>query len=92
MGLNASIQIKFNTNIDFLEIINLSLKNNWYTDDYGRLSYMDNDDYDWKETNLDNDKDILNKLEARFKKNEVVSINLLYEKYYGGSFTFINNI
>lgn len=91
MGVNASIEIKFNENIDFSKIINLLLKNNWYINDYGRLSYMDNDDYDWKETDLKNYKDILDKLETRLKKDKAISINLLYEKYYGGSFTFLDN-
>ncbi len=52
----ASIDIKYSQKPQISIIVNQLLENNWSCNDYGKLTYLDNDDYDWKNESLIHEK------------------------------------
>jgi hypothetical protein len=91
MGLVASIDIKFNQTYSFDKIIEELISNHWLLNDNGKIIFLDNNDYDWKESNFVNQEIVLNGLKNRFDNNNIVALNFLYKGVTGGNFIFINN-
>lgn len=86
MGLQASIDIYFEK-LSFKNIIE-KLSNNWDINDQDKISYMDNDDFDWLSVSLKEKENILTLLEERFYRNNSVGITLVNKHNSGGMFIF----
>ncbi len=91
MGLSASIDIKFNEIYSFDIIIQKLITCDWSLNDNEKIVFLDNNDFDWKESNLDNQELVLNRLKTIFSNNKIVALNFLYKGETGGSFIFLDN-
>lgn len=91
MGLVASIDIKFNQTYSFDVIIEKLISNHWLLNDNGKIIFLDNNDYDWKESDLNNQEIVLSNLKNKFDNNNIVALNFLYKGVTGGNFIFIND-
>lgn len=85
MGVQVSIDIYFEK-LSFLKVIS-DLSKEWSVNDFGKISYIDNDDFDWLSTSIDNKNEVLSILEKRFLSNKVVGLTLINDNS-GGVFLF----
>lgn len=85
MGVQASIDIYFEK-LSFSKVIS-DLSKEWSVNDFGKISYIDNDDFDWLSTSIDNKNKVLSILEKRFLSNKVVGLTLINDNS-GGVFLF----
>jgi len=85
----ASIDIKYSQKPQISIIVNQLLENSWNCNDYGKLTYLDNDDYDWKNESLIHEKTIISLLDKRNQDNHIVGICLLHQTSLGGQFLFL---
>lgn len=91
MSVQASIDLKFDQELDFLSLLNLAEGINWTYNDYGKITYLDNDDFEWKRGELSNLDKIKSILENRFKKNELAAIAIVHESSTGLLLHFMPN-
>ncbi len=91
MGLQASIEITYSKNIDFISFWKLLLSNGWHYDDHNRITFILNDDYDWEDDVLQSFDKVFDKLKHRFSNNELIGIALLNDENIGGMFHFMPN-
>lgn len=85
MGVQASIDIYFEK-LSFSKVIS-DLSKEWSVNDFGKISYIDNDNFDWSSTSIDNKNKVLSILEKRFLSNKVVGLTLINDNS-GGVFLF----
>lgn len=92
MGLTASIDIDFSKEYKLKDVIKLLLATGWSINDNGSIVYLDNPEFEWRETNLDKQEFVVDKLDELFNKDFAVGLNFLYNEEFGGSFLFLNNV
>lgn len=90
MGLQANIDIFLEEKVTFTDIIK-NLLFQWKLNDFGTISYMDNDDFDWQSSKLDKESEIVKMLNKRYESGYTVGIVLLDEHNSGGTFLFYPN-
>lgn len=88
MGLEASIDISYYEEIELNIFIESLLEYGWSVNDYGKITYLVNDDYDWESTDLSNKQLVLNLVINRFRKNKITGIALTNINLVGGIFLF----
>lgn len=89
MGLQASMDIYFK-DLSFEKVIE-QLSDNWQLNDYGSITYMDNSDFEWKSSSLNEKKFILNNLTKKYELNNTIGIVLMTLDNSGGMFIFYPN-
>jgi hypothetical protein len=77
MSLQSSIDITYNSEIDFEKLINSLLNTNWHLNDNGNITYCIDDDFEWISGDLNNSKEIINLIGERFFNNQLAGIAIL---------------
>ena len=90
MGLQASIDIFLEEKVIFTDVLK-NLLFQWKLNDFGTISYMDNDDFDWQSSKLDKESEIVKMLNERHQNGYTIGIVLLDEHNSGGTFLFYPN-
>lgn len=89
MGLQASIEISYSINLNLINFLKLLFEKEWHCNDYNKITFLANEDFDWKSESLDNYDFILDSLNKRFTNNEIIGIALLNKNNIGGLFHFL---
>jgi hypothetical protein len=89
MGLQASIDITYSKEIELESFIRSLINIGWNINDYDRITYLTNDDFDWESTDLIKEEFIMQLMLERFKNNEIVGITLTLSNLTGCLFHFM---
>ncbi|PBI83248.1 hypothetical protein BSF41_46020 [Flavobacterium sp. ACN2] len=89
MGLQASIQISYSIDLDVIDFLNLLFEKEWHYNDYNKITFLVNNDFDWEIESIDNYDLILDSLDKRFTNNEIIGIALLNKNNIGGLLHFL---
>lgn len=90
MSRTASIEISYNSNIDFVDFVDKLISSEWDYNDYGKIRYTIGEEFEWKTDLLKNFQIVINKIKSEYSKDKIIAINFLYKGIYGGNFIFIN--
>ncbi len=89
MGLQASIDLSYPNEINFDTFIESMVNCGWSINDNKRITYLANDDFDWKNDDLNKQELIKKILFDRFLNNKIVGIALTLQNSTGGLFHFL---
>ncbi len=89
MGLQASIDITFSAEVNFSIIINKLQNFGWSINDQNKITYLDNEDFNWERNELIDIETIQNRLNERFINNKIIGIALSLPNLRGGLFHFL---
>lgn len=74
MSVQATIDISFHTDLKFRKVLTETESLGWSYNDYGNITYLDNDDYDWKTKSLKELEQVKTILFRRFQNDQIVAI------------------
>lgn len=89
MGLQASIDISFEKEIDINSFIEILIGNGWNINDNNKITFLANDDFDWENEALNKHESIMKLLLERFSNNKIIGIALTLPNSTGGLFHFL---
>lgn len=90
MGITSGLDIDFEEAVDPIQLINDLIDFGWTYDDGGKISYIpvgDNDLFEWQEESLENWNKVLEIIQEKIAKNEVIALILTWrDTQIGGHF------
>lgn len=92
MSVTSSIICKTIASFKALDIIDSLIYNGWNINDYGQITYLKTDDFDWERLELGDFETIRQDISLKSEKGDLIGIALLNETLHsGGTFHFFES-
>ncbi|MFA0960944.1 hypothetical protein AB9P05_04005 [Roseivirga sp. BDSF3-8] len=83
MSVQSNIDIVYNEKINFIELLTSLEKSGMNYSDYGNITYLNNNDFDWRSGHLEDIKEIKDYLNRLFKGGNKIALVIVDDNKVG---------